>query len=125
MTRTRLLLASAVLLAFTAIVGALGLRAARAGRRPLRAHLRARAAGRAGSRRARGQHATAAASAASARTTAQLLLIGALLGGFGLALWFAGGVQRSLRELPERAEQLASARPPTCAHALEAAARAT
>jgi methyl-accepting chemotaxis protein len=100
--RAKLLLASAVLLAFTAVVGFLGLRSsAQADARAERIYElalqgeQARAALEA-------QRATAAASAASARTTSQLLLGGALLGGFALALWFAGGVQRSVRELQEQ-----------------------
>ena len=120
--RAKLLLGSAVLLTFTAVIGLLGLRSsaqadARAERsyelalqgEPARAALEA-------------QHATAAASAASARTTSQLLLGGALLGGFGLALWFTGSIGRSLRELRERTEQL-GAQETALRHALEAAAK--
>ena len=103
--RARLLFASAVLLTFTAIVGALGLRAA--GQADTRAERTYELALQGEPARAalEAQHAATAASAASARTTAQLALVGALLGGFGLALWFAGGFQRSLRDLTERAEQ--------------------
>ena len=121
--RAKLLLASAVLLTFTAVVGVLGLRSsaqadARAERtyelalqgEPARAALEA-------------QHATAAASAASARTTSQLLLAGGLLGGFGLALWFTGG-DRPLAARAARAHRAVErARDGRLRHALEAAAK--
>ena len=120
--RARLLLASAVLLTFTAIVGALGLRAA--GQADARSERTYELALQGEPARAalEAQHAATAATSASSRTTAQLALIGALLGGFGLALWFAGGVQRSLRELSERAEQ-SEREAAELRRALEAAAR--
>ena len=88
--RAKLLIASAVLLAFTAVVGVLGLRSsAQADARAERTYELA-LQGEPAREALEAQRATAAASAASARTTSQLLLAGGLLGGFGLALWFSG-----------------------------------
>ena len=120
--RAKLLIASAVLLAFTAVVGVLGLRSsAQADARAERTYELA-LQGEPAREALEAQRATAAASAASARTTSQLLLAGGLLGGFGLALWFTGGIGRSLRELRERTEQL-SEHETALRHALEAAAK--
>ena len=81
--RAKLLLASAVLLAFTAVVGVLGLRSsAQADARAERTYELA-LQGEPAREALEAQRATAAASAASARTTSQLLLAGGCSAGSG------------------------------------------
>ena len=122
--RAKLLLASAVLLAFTAVVGVLGLALERGRPTPApSAPTSSRCRVSRHAPRSRRSAPTAAASAASARTTSQLAAgRRRCSAGSALALWFTGGIGRSLRELARARRAVERARDGELRRALEAAA---